>query len=140
MPAKQRNVRISTHLDIICTHAYENGLDPDSLSLLVDVVAQPNYIDQGSITTLIKSFYPATKVSSDVIFRVVGALGASKRKPSPSTQALLVRWLILVYEVLEDVSIISSLYAILFNLLDMISLRSAATINCCQLQLMRYAR
>lgn len=51
------------------------------------------------------------------------SLGPSKNKPTPATQALLLRWLLLVYDFLEDRTHLSKLYAVLFNYLDMISLR-----------------
>jgi centromere protein I len=72
---------------------------------------------------LIKNLYALGSISSGVITRIVGSLGATKGKPSVATQTLLLRWLILVYDYLEDPSHLSKLYAVLFNCLDMISLR-----------------
>lgn len=95
----------------------------DSLDRLIDVITKPNHLDQGTTTTLLKNLYPVDKVPSDVITRIVGCLGPSKGKPSPATQALLLRWLILIYDVVEEPLHLSRLYAVLFNHLDMISLR-----------------
>ena len=114
---------MSVLVDTVCSHAYERGIPADALSTLIDVVTLENHLDQGSRTTVIKNLYPDNRVPSDVVFRVVGALGPSKGKPSAATQGLLVKWLILVYEVLVDSSVLSKLYGVLFNLLDMISLR-----------------
>lgn len=63
------------------------------------------------------------RVSSKLVTQVVCCLGPSKNKPTPATQALLLRWLLLVYDFLEDRAHLSKLYAVLFNYLDMISLR-----------------
>ena len=41
-----------------------------------------------------------------------------------SSQQLLLKWLIMVYDVLEDLSVLSSLYSVFFNLLDMSGLRA----------------
>lgn len=123
IPAKQRKTKLSGLVDTICSHAYEHGLSSDALSTTIDIITLPNHLDQGSLTTIIKNLYPTSKVSNDVVFRVVGSLGQGKGKPSAPTQTLLVKWLILVYEVLADSSILSSLYGVLFNMLDMISLR-----------------
>ena len=123
IPAKQRKINVTELVDTICSHAYESGIPTDALSTAIDVVTLEGHLDQGSKTTLIKNLYPASNVPNDVVFRVVGALGPSTGKPSAVTQALLVKWLILVYEVLADSSVLSKLYAVLFNLLDMISLR-----------------
>lgn len=62
-------------------------------------------------------------MSSKLVTQVVCCLGPSKNKPTPATQALLLRWLLLVYDFLEDRAHLSKLYAVLFNYLDMISLR-----------------
>ena len=58
-----------------------------------------------------------------MVTQVVCCFGPSKNKPTPATQALLLRWLLLVYDLLEDRAHLSKLYAVLFNYLDMISLR-----------------
>lgn len=63
------------------------------------------------------------RIPSKLVTQVVCCLGPSKNKPSPATQVQLLRWLILVYDFLEDRSHLSKLYAVLFNSLDMISLR-----------------
>lgn len=38
-------------------------------------------------------------------------------------KALLLRWLVMVYDVLDSYDVLSQLYGVLFNLLDMITLR-----------------
>lgn len=76
---------------------------------------------------MIKNLYPAQRVSGDIIVTVVAALGQGKGKPSPGTQDSLVKWLALIHEVIEDASILSRLYGVLFGMLDMISIRCVAT-------------
>lgn len=80
-------------------------------------------IQQSSSTRLIKNLYPASKVPSSVVSRIICSLGPTKVKPAPAVQALLLRWLILIYDELEEPAILSKLYAVLFNHLEMISLR-----------------
>ncbi len=128
-PAKQRKSKVSGLVDTICSHAYENGLSPDALNTITDIITLANHLDQTSITAIIKSLYPTRKVSNDVVVRVVCSLGQGKGKPSAPTQALLVKWLIMVYEALVDSSVLSCLYGVLFNMLDMISLRSAISLT-----------
>ena len=110
-------------MNAICGYAYENGLSNHALSTALDIVTQPNFLGQTSITTLIRGLYPASRVSADLVFNVVASLGSGRDKPSPPTQNLLLRWVIMIYEVLEDRTSISSLYSVLFNMLDMISIR-----------------
>ena len=62
-------------------------------------------------------------MSSDVVTRIVNCLGQAKRKPPAAAQAALVRWLTAVHDVLEDGSSLLRFYSVLFNLLDMVSLR-----------------
>ncbi|KAK6610624.1 hypothetical protein H4I96_02222 [Botrytis cinerea] len=124
IPAKQRSVKVSSHVDRLCSRAYEEGLSNASLEKLVDILTLPNELDQGSIGNLIKHLYPASKVPDAVVIKVVGALGHGKAKPSYAAQAALLKWIVLVYDVLENRKILSQLYAVLFNLLDTIALRS----------------
>ncbi len=72
---------------------------------------------------MIKNLYPAQQVPGDVIITIVAALGHGKGKPTPGTQDSLVKWLVLVHEIIEDVGILSRLYGVLFGMLDMISIR-----------------
>ncbi|MCJ1378742.1 hypothetical protein MMC17_001841 [Xylographa soralifera] len=93
------------------------------LTTLLDVVTLPNHLDQASITAIIKGLYPSTKVPSAHIFTIVNALGQGKQKPSPGTQNLLLRWIIMVQDVLDEPTVLTKLYNVFFNLLDMISIR-----------------
>ncbi|KAF7158028.1 hypothetical protein CNMCM5623_002540 [Aspergillus felis] len=123
VPSKKRYTDAGQLAKTIASNAYESGIGPSALERLIHILTRNNYLDQGTITTLIKNLYPIDRVSSKVITQVVSCLGPSKNKPSPATQASLLRWLILVYEFCEDRSHLTKLYAVLFNHLDMISLR-----------------
>ncbi|KAJ5600393.1 hypothetical protein N7450_001460 [Penicillium hetheringtonii] len=123
VPPKQRYTDAGELVKTIASNAYENGLSPSALDRLLKVLCVKNSLDQGSVTSLVKNIYPRERVSSKLVTRVVCCLGPSKAKPSPATQALLVRWLIVVYDLLEEKGHLGKLYAVLFNYLDMISLR-----------------
>jgi len=110
-------------VDKITTIAYEDGLSKQSLDILVDIVTLPNELDQASINAIIRNLYPAERVRDDVVLRVVACLGQGSRKASPPAQAALLKWLIMVYDILENQKILGALYGVLFNLLDMISIR-----------------
>lgn len=123
VPVKQRYTDASQLVQTLASDAYEHGIPADILRRLLKILTKKNNLDQGSVTTLIKNLYPQGKIASDHITQVVCCLGPSKSKASPATQALLVRWLILTYDLLEDKTHIGKLYTVLFNNLDMISLR-----------------
>jgi centromere protein I len=112
-------------VDAICRHAFENGLHEDALRDLIQLASVKTNLDQTSVTTLIKNLYPAKRVPGDVVVTVVGALGQGKGKPSPGTQECLVKWLITVHEIIDDLNVMSRLYGVLFSMLDMISIRCA---------------
>ncbi len=107
----------------MCTKAYEDGLSPDILNVLIDLITLPNELDQASTATIIKNLYPAGKVSDECVVKVVSSFGHGLAKAGFPAQAALLKWLIMIYDVLETPSILSQLYAVLFNLLDTIAIR-----------------
>ncbi|KAF1829221.1 Mis6-domain-containing protein [Decorospora gaudefroyi] len=123
--AKQRTVKVSSIVDVICRYALEDGLGRDTLRDIVQLASVKTLLDQATITTLIKNLYPAQRVPADVIITIVGALGQGKGKPSPGTQDGLVKWLTTVHDIIEDSSVLSRLYSVLFGMLDMISIRTS---------------
>ncbi|MCJ1406397.1 hypothetical protein MMC19_000462 [Ptychographa xylographoides] len=90
---------------------------------MIDLITCPRF-DQSSLGTLLLGLYPATQVPSHLICKIVNSLGQGDRKPAPSTQNRLLKWVILVKDVLEDPAILVALYSVLFNLLDTMSLRA----------------
>lgn len=123
VPPKQRHTDASQLAKSIASDAYESGIPELALHRLIKLLTANNHLDQGSTTTIIKNLYPLERVSSKLVTQIVCCLGPTPNKPSAATQALLLRWLILVYDSLDDKSHLSKLYAVLFNCLDMISLR-----------------
>ena len=123
--ARQRSIQVSPLVDEISEHAFQFGLANEELQRVASLVANDNHLDQSSITTLIKNLYPAERVPSHVVITFVSSLGRGKHKPAASSQAALVRWLSLVQDVLQDSNVLSRLYGVLFDLLDMITLRTA---------------
>jgi hypothetical protein len=122
-PAKQRIVKITKVIDTIASKAYEHGLSQDALEELVDIITQPNELDLASVATVVKNLYPVGRVSDEIVLRVVGSLGHGKAKAAFPVQAALLKWLIMVYDILENQKILSQLYSLLFNLLDTIAIR-----------------
>lgn len=123
VPPKQRYTDAGELAQTIASTAYESGIPRISLGRLLKVLTTRTNLDQGTVTSLVKNLYPQERVGSKHVTQIVCCLGPSKSKPSPATQALLVRWLILVYDLVEDRTHLGKLYAVLFNQLDMISLR-----------------
>ena len=110
-------------MDRVCSKAYSDGLLNASLSKLVDIITLPNELDQASIGNLIRNLYPAGHVAQTIVVNVVGSLGHGRSKPSYATQTALLKWLVMVYGVLETPKVLSQLYGVLFNLLDTVAFR-----------------
>ncbi|PNH60528.1 hypothetical protein VD0002_g7125 [Verticillium dahliae] len=123
IPAKKRFVSIKPTIENLTSRAYDQGLLPDALSELISLITKPSHLDQASLNSLINNLYPSSRVSSDVILRVIGCLGRGELKPSLPIQAGLLRWLVMVYQTIETPAILSQSYAILFNLLDTAAIR-----------------
>jgi centromere protein I len=123
VPAKQRAIKISVRVDKVCSKAYEEGLPTAALNRLIDLLTLPNELDQANTNNLIRNLYPASKVPDTIVIKVVASLGHGRAKPSYNAQATLLKWLVMVYDVLENRKILSQLYGILFNLLDTIAIR-----------------
>lgn len=83
----------------------------------------PNELDQASIASIIKNLYPETKVSDDTAVKVVGSLGHGQSRAAFPVQAMLLKWLIMVHDSLENQKVLSHAYSFLFNLLDTIAIR-----------------
>ncbi|KAK2803846.1 hypothetical protein FQN50_006853 [Emmonsiellopsis sp. PD_5] len=124
IPPKQRHTNVADLAKSIASAAYEAGLPTPLLNRLLTTITKSKHLDQTTITTLIKNLYPSTRIPPHTVSKIISSFGPSHTtKPSPATQSLLLRWLILVYEDMEDQSHLSRLYAVLFDYLDMISLR-----------------
>ena len=115
---------LNSFLDTISTYAENHGLSNSALQTLVDIVKRPVSLDQKSQNAIIKSLYPASNVPSDLICTVIGCLGHGSQKASVSSQQLLLRWIVMVADYLEQPSQLSNFYSVLFNLLDMMSIRA----------------
>ncbi|KAM4056121.1 mis6 domain-containing protein [Hirsutella rhossiliensis] len=127
IPPKARLADIKPTVARLASLAYERGLLPDALAQLVDLIAAPSLLDQASLNALVRNLYPRDKVSRNVVMRVVAALGHGALKPSLNMQAGLLRWLNMVFHVLEDRIVLARAYPVLFNLLDTAAIRPQLT-------------
>ncbi|KAK2019837.1 Mis6-domain-containing protein [Colletotrichum eremochloae] len=123
LPAKRRATSIKPTVETIAAFAYDKGLLPEPLGELIDLLTQPSHLDQASLNALVKNLYPATRLSRDAVLKVVGCLGHGELKPSLALQSNILRWLIMVYHVIEKPAVLSQAYAVLFNLLDTAAIR-----------------
>lgn len=97
---------------------YKEGLLPEALEQLLDIVIVQSHLDQASLSAITKNLYPRTKVPAELILKVVGSLGHGQLKPTLAIQALLLKWMIMVYHVIDKPFVLSQVYSVLYNLLE----------------------
>lgn len=95
------------------------------LRRLLDIITSPKHLSPTNCVKLTKYLYPACKISPDLVYILVSSLGNGQAKPPLYVQSLLLKWLMMVYELLEEPAILSQLYSVLFNLIDLSSIRYA---------------
>ncbi|AEO56897.1 hypothetical protein MYCTH_100290 [Thermothelomyces thermophilus ATCC 42464] len=123
VPAKRRQTNIKSTVEKATALLYDRGALPDELARLVDLLTVRNHLDQASLGAIVRNLYPSGKVSDEVVLRFIGALGHGQLKPSFPLQALFLRWLVMVYHLLENPAVLSQVYSVLFNLLDTAAIR-----------------
>ena len=102
---------------------YSTGALPGELARLVDLLTLRNHLDQASLASLARNLYPLAKVDDETVLKIVSCLGHGQLKPTLPLQGLLLRWLVMVYHLLQNPSILSQVYGVLFNLLDTAAVR-----------------
>ena len=118
MPARHRGVDIKPTVENLNHLLYETGAIAGDLDRLVELITGRNHLASSIKASLVRYLYPTGSVSDEVILRIIGCLGESQRSPSEGVQVLLLKWLIMVYHLIENPDILSQSYSILFNLLD----------------------
>ncbi|KAI0503366.1 Mis6-domain-containing protein [Xylaria bambusicola] len=124
LPAKQRGMNVKPAVDQLTSLAYDQGLLPTDLNQLINLITTPNFLDQASLSSVIRNLYPATSVAGELVIKVIGCLGHGKLKPSLTIQAALLKWLIMIQNVVESRNYFLQAYPVLFNLLDTAALRT----------------
>ncbi|KAL9100279.1 MAG: hypothetical protein Q9163_004324 [Psora crenata] len=115
---------VKLDVDTICRYANHKGLSSSALTALLQVLITPIGLEQSSQNALLKSLYPSSRVPNSIVHIIVYSLGTEKQKPSSITQQGLLRWLVMVLGLLQNPAILSRLYSVLFNLLDVLYLRA----------------
>ncbi|KAK6952332.1 hypothetical protein Daesc_006867 [Daldinia eschscholtzii] len=123
LTAKQRGSNVKPAVEKLASLSYEQGLLPDDLNQLIDLVTTPNFLDQASLGNLIRNLYPVATVNIQIIVKIIGSLGHGKLKPSLNIQGALLRWLVMIHHIIENQGILSRSYSVLFNLLDTAAIR-----------------
>ncbi|KAK4189083.1 centromere protein I [Podospora australis] len=123
LPARSRLTSIKSTVEKATSLLYDQGAPPEELARLVDLLTQSNELDQASLAAITRNLYPSDKVDDEIVLRFVGALGHGCLKPSFPLQCLFLKWLVMVHHLLQNPTILSQVYGVLFNLLATAAIR-----------------
>ncbi|RYP50741.1 hypothetical protein DL768_003801 [Monosporascus sp. mg162] len=123
LPAKRRESSIKPDVEALNSLSYDEGVLPAELNDLIDLVTTPNHLDQASLASIVRNLYPASTVSNDVVIKVVGSIGHGRSKPSLAIQGALLRWLVMIYHIIQSQGALARGYSVLFSLLDTAAIR-----------------
>lgn len=91
------------------------GLNREELNELLGLVTRPSKVPAAACGKIIKDLLlPNEPIGNDSVIRVVSCLGQDNRIPMQSKSKLL-RWLVVVFDFLEDSKVITKLYGVLFG-------------------------
>ncbi|RYP90185.1 hypothetical protein DL770_003721 [Monosporascus sp. CRB-9-2] len=123
LTAKRRESNIKPDVETLNSLSYDRGVLPAELDDLIDLVTTPNHLDQASLASIVRNLYPASTVSNDVVTKVVGSIGHGRSKPSLAIQGALLRWLVMIYHIIQSQGVLARGYSVLFSLLDTAAIR-----------------
>ncbi|EDO43463.1 predicted protein [Nematostella vectensis] len=109
------NLKTSLAVQVIERTSQNQGLNEDQLLGLIDLACSRLYGDAVS-SKLVKSLIPKNRIPSLALVKAISWI--STNKLSISLQALLVRWILVVYQLLDDITPLQALYGVLFLFLE----------------------
>ncbi|XP_033099053.1 centromere protein I-like [Anneissia japonica] len=115
------NLKLQIAIDTIQKVAKAKGLSNDDITNLLDVAASARFSDAVN-SKLIKFMLPNTRLSQQIIINCISWICTNT--PSPEIQALLCRWMVLVFDVIDAKDKIHSLYGVIFNFIESDLLKS----------------
>ncbi|KAK6354112.1 hypothetical protein TWF730_008530 [Orbilia blumenaviensis] len=111
----------------LSSYANTNGLTHGYLESLLRLLTLPKTsIDASKTRTLVKSLVPLERVKPSTVIHLISSLGEGEQRAEYATQALLLKWLVMVYEFLDSYAVLHQLYGVLFNFLYTANLRAPA--------------
>ncbi|KAK6511551.1 hypothetical protein TWF481_000466 [Arthrobotrys musiformis] len=111
----------------LSSYANTNGLTHGYLETLLRILTLPKTsIDAPKTRALVKSLVPLERVKPSTVIHLISSLGEGEQRAEYATQALLLKWLVMVYDFLDSYAVLHQLYGILFNFLYTANLRASA--------------
>ncbi|XP_023588148.1 centromere protein I [Trichechus manatus latirostris] len=99
------------HLKTVEIVAWKNGLAPEEIDILLNVALSGKF-GNAINTRILKSLIPATLISGDSVVKAVSWFCVGKC--SGSTKVLFVRWLVAMFDFINEKDKVNSLYGFFF--------------------------
>ncbi|XP_063967268.1 centromere protein I-like [Lytechinus pictus] len=109
------NIKLSNALDAITKEAQRNGLSEGIIQDLVDIAASGKFADSTS-SRLIKHLLPSDSIPEDAAIQSISWMCTNK--PSHEIQALLLKWIILTFDLLDGTEKLHALYGMIFYFIE----------------------
>ncbi|KAJ8303826.1 hypothetical protein KUTeg_018619 [Tegillarca granosa] len=115
-PIKVRgNVELKLSLDLLTEKSRTVGLNTEHIEDLIDVAASAQQAETIS-SKLIRVLIPSTYVPVGAVVKAISHMCTNK--PSSAIQSLILRWILLVYDYIDDKEKIHKLYGLIFYFLE----------------------
>ncbi|XP_782308.3 centromere protein I [Strongylocentrotus purpuratus] len=109
------NIKLSNALDTIIQEAQRNGLSEAVILTLVDIAASAKFADSTN-SRLIKHLLPMDSIPEDAAVQSISWMCTNK--PSHEKQALLLKWIVLTFDLLDGTEKLHALYGIIFYFIE----------------------
>ncbi|XP_007950385.1 centromere protein I [Orycteropus afer afer] len=109
--SRNKGKTVENYLKIIETVAWENGLEPGAIDILLNVALSGKFGNAVN-TRILKYLIPATLISGDTVVKAVSWLCVGKC--SGSIKVLFFRWLVAMFDFINEKDQVNSLYGFFF--------------------------
>lgn len=114
-PKARIKVETALAVEMIEDVAHNNGLQHDQVENLVKLVTSAKYADSVS-SRLVKCLIPQGLVPSSAVVKVASRMCTNKL--SLNMKVLLVRWILIIFNLIDDLKDLHSLYGVFFLFLE----------------------
>ncbi|KAM7043252.1 centromere protein I isoform 1-T2 [Acridotheres tristis] len=113
--ALKKNTLLQKHLDAVESTALQQGLPPEGFEILLNVALSGKFADTVN-TRLLKSLIPASVIPENSVVTAVSWLCVSKC--SGNIQLLFLKWLITVFDFIDQKEQLHAIYGFFFSFLQ----------------------
>jgi centromere protein I len=113
---------LEDHLHVIQKFATDNGLTTLQLHTLASIAFHPEF-DEHYCHIILYSLIPREFVSADTVVAMMGYFSNLTGAGHIGTKGFILKWVILVYDLIEPKDVLHRLYPVFFHYLDYETLR-----------------